>query len=141
MLCNSFVYVISVVTTRSQGYALSPQVPTLAHHEQGSDSPAETATSGQAQQHQSPQSPIPSGYPNLMFPQVPHGTFIPFQVPNFNLIHREMGTDPNVAGFQLEAQEKFLRHQIEVKCLALSACHIVSLLWLGTISNHELYCY
>lgn len=60
----------------------------LTHHEQGSDSPVETSTSGQAQQHQSL---LPSGYPNFMFPQVPNGTFITFQVPNFNLIHREIG--------------------------------------------------
>lgn len=83
---KSYVYPYANTILWSQGYALLPQVPTLTHHEQGSDSPVETSTSGQAQQHQSP---LPSGYPNFMFPQVPNGS-------------------------QLEAQERFLRHQIEV---------------------------
>lgn len=114
LLCNSFVHVISVVTSRSQGYALLPQVPTLTHHEQGSDSPVETSTSGQAQQHQSP---LASGYPNFMFPQVPNGTFIFCKCLILILFIDRLGADLNVTGSQLEAQERFLRHQIEVKAL------------------------
>lgn len=132
LLCNSFVYVISVVTSRSQGYALLPQVPTLTHHEQDSDSPVETSTSSQAQQHQSP---LPNGYPNFMFPQVPNGTFIPFQVPNFNLIHREIGCWSKCNRFSVGGSRKISPASDWGKGLAHFANPIVFLLCLYMVKR------
>eukprot|EP00262_Sarcandra_glabra_P008946 TRINITY_DN2289_c0_g2_i3.p1 TRINITY_DN2289_c0_g2~~TRINITY_DN2289_c0_g2_i3.p1 ORF type:complete len:534 (+),score=69.84 TRINITY_DN2289_c0_g2_i3:132-1733(+) len=112
---KSYVYPSANTFAWSPGYALQPQIPMPTTEVCGgeiTESTGETSTSGQMHQHQSP---IPSGYPDLVFPQVLHCAFIPLQVPNASITHgRRLGTETNVLDSQLEAQEKFLRHQIEV---------------------------
>lgn len=90
----------------------------MPEHEQDADSSVDTAPAGQPQQHKSP---TLSGHPNFVLPQVPHVAFIPFQVPNSSLTHGERwAADPNIAGSQMENQERFLEGQIEVNCLKIS---------------------
>ncbi|XP_020421447.1 uncharacterized protein LOC109949734 [Prunus persica] len=62
-----------------------------------------------------PQLATPGGPSNLSSPQFPHYMFVPFEVPGANVAYGErLGGDPNITASQLEAQKKFLQHQIEI---------------------------
>lgn len=108
---KSYAYPSATTFLWSPGYALLPQVHMPACGEEDAASSVEEAISGHPQQRQSP---MPSACTNLASPQLPHGTFIPFQVPNSVLTQENLTVNPSVSSSLLEAQERFLRHQIEV---------------------------
>uniref|UniRef100_A0A5B6ZID2 RING-type E3 ubiquitin transferase n=1 Tax=Davidia involucrata TaxID=16924 RepID=A0A5B6ZID2_DAVIN len=109
---KSYVYPSSHTLVWSPGYALVPQVYRPLANSVNTDSGGEHTSTGQSQQHQFA---IPGGPLNLPLSKLPHGAFVPFQVPGANLNYGErLGGNPNVSDPQLEVQKKFLQHQIEV---------------------------
>ncbi|CAB4302178.1 unnamed protein product [Prunus armeniaca] len=98
---KSHVYPSANRLVWSPGYVALPQV-----QRQMADS-ANTESSGVSH----PQLATPGG--NLSSPQFPHYMFVPFEVPDVAYEER-LGGDPNITASQLEAQKKFLQHQIEI---------------------------
>ncbi|KAH0978658.1 hypothetical protein GBA52_005835 [Prunus armeniaca] len=98
---KSHVYPSANRLVWSPGYVALPQV-----QRQMADS-ANTESSGVSH----PQLATPGG--NLSSPQYPHYMFVPFEVPDVAYEER-LGGDPNITASQLEAQKKFLQHQIEI---------------------------
>ncbi|XP_068315812.1 uncharacterized protein [Pyrus communis] len=90
----------------SPGYAALPQVQRHMVDSSNTESSGE-ACSGQSQ----PQLAAPGGPAKLSFSQFPPYVF----VPGANVAYGERsGSDPNLTASQLEAQKKFLQHQIEL---------------------------
>ncbi|XP_020412123.1 ERAD-associated E3 ubiquitin-protein ligase HRD1B isoform X1 [Prunus persica] len=100
---KSHVYPSANRLVWSPGYVALPQV-----QRQMADS-ANTESSGVLH----PQLATPGGPSNLSSPQFPHYMFVPFEVPDVAYEER-LGGDPNITASQLEAQKKFLQHQIEI---------------------------
>ncbi|KAL6291809.1 hypothetical protein ACE6H2_009319 [Prunus campanulata] len=102
---KSHVYPSANRLVWSPGYVALPRV-----QRQMADS-ANTGSSGVSH----PQLVTPGGPSNLSSPQFPHYMFVPFEVPGANVAYEErLGGDPNITASQLEAQKKFLQHQIEI---------------------------
>ncbi|OVA18460.1 zinc finger protein [Macleaya cordata] len=109
---KSYVYPSTNTFVWSPGYALLPQNSMPSLDSSNTESTGEGTASGQPLQQQFG---IPGGQTNFTYPQVPHGAFVPFQASSANLKHDDKsGSDPNGYGSHLEAQERFIRHQIEV---------------------------
>ncbi|XP_068315813.1 uncharacterized protein [Pyrus communis] len=93
------------ILLQTDNYAL-PQVQRHMVDSSNTESSGE-ACSGQSQ----PQLAAPGGPAKLSFSQFPPYVF----VPGANVAYGERsGSDPNLTASQLEAQKKFLQHQIEL---------------------------
>ncbi|KAF5198518.1 Erad-associated e3 ubiquitin-protein ligase hrd1a [Thalictrum thalictroides] len=104
---KSYVYPSANTFTWSQGYAFLPQVPTPSP-DLGSS--AESTSSGQSLQHHFP---VLGGQTSFALPQIPYNT-AHFQTSGTNFTSKEQSGDEQFRpGSQLEAQERFIRNQIE----------------------------
>ncbi|ERN20188.1 hypothetical protein AMTRI_Chr06g201290 [Amborella trichopoda] len=116
---GSYVYPSANAFVWSPGYALVPKV--FLQGAMGRESTSEEATDSSGENAQTTPSAHLSGNSNFTFPQGPQYTFLPLKMPLTNGASDEGSSrDPTMPSSsscllaQFEAQEKFLRYNIEV---------------------------
>ncbi|KAL9382191.1 hypothetical protein Peur_025226 [Populus x canadensis] len=105
---KSFTYPSANTIMWSPGYALVPQVQRPLADTTNMEPSGDQGVVGQPRLQFS----IQGGPSNLTLPQLPHCVFVPFQAPGACVYQGERAC--STPDSELEAQKKFLQHQIEV---------------------------
>ncbi|XP_061944455.1 ERAD-associated E3 ubiquitin-protein ligase HRD1B-like [Populus nigra] len=105
---KSFTYPSANTIMWSPGYALVPQVQRPLADTTNMEPSGDQGVVGQPRLQFS----IQGGPSNLTLPQLPHCVFVPFQAPGACVYQGERTC--STPDSELEAQKKFLQHQIEV---------------------------